>query len=596
MKSKFQEQQIRERATSQSFSRGESYYENGAIFDTVRRGNEIEGRCEGSAAEPYYVNVTLDDNGNIAGAWCTCEYSFEGDCKHIVALLLTYAREPQLFEEFAPVQDTLQERSKEELITLIHKMVGRYPDLKNLVDRPVVRATSKVEPVDVTPYQRELRRAISNFNHRGDSSAERAIEFAADAAHDFANAGQWKNAGAIYRTILEEFVGQGDYPADDEGELMWALHSVVAAVVACLEQTEISADDHERRALIEQLTAAYIWNIELGGYGLGDGILPDAILQHIRPEDIPDIRARAQAAQKRKQQNDFGRWGVEALERFQIELDALDSTDPEETLQRLREQGLYRLVFEKLISMGRIDEAIQVVSQHVTNSYERLLALPRLEEVGRSADAVRLANESLRAGFDYHMANWLDHHYQTSGSRNDLFELRLLCMQQQSSVGHYVALKEAAEAIDVWARVRPDILKDLEQKKEYAVLAQIYLHDEEWDAAWEMVDHIAAESRTRRDAWGWGWVGQPGIDLEVADKSKEARPHKALPVFSKYARRQIEGRSRGHYHQAAAYLSVVRDLYQKIGDENSWRELIQGIREEFRRLRALQDELNQAGL
>lgn len=86
------------------------------------------------------------------------------------------------------------------------------------------------------------------------------------------------------------------------------------------------------------------------------------------------------------------------------------------------------------------------------------------------------------------------------------------------------------------------------------------------------------------------------LDLEVAERSRQARPQKAIPVYVDYARREIGRRSRGNYAQAAAYLAVVRDLYRQLGDEETWRKLIGGIREEFRRLPALQDELNQAGL
>ncbi len=47
-------------------------------------------------------------------------------------------------------------------------------------------------------------------------------------------------------------------------------------------------------------------------------------------------------------------------------------------------------------------------------------------------------------------------------------------------------------------------------------------------------------------------------------------------------RREIEGRQRTHYAQAAQYLSIVRDLYWQLGDEKAGVDLISGIRDEFR--------------
>jgi len=72
-------QQIRAHASEQSFSRGENYYNTGAVSDTIRRGDEIEARCHGSYPEPYRVWARLDVSG-IAATRC--------NCKHIVAVLL----------------------------------------------------------------------------------------------------------------------------------------------------------------------------------------------------------------------------------------------------------------------------------------------------------------------------------------------------------------------------------------------------------------------------------------------------------------------------------------------------------------------------
>jgi uncharacterized Zn finger protein len=130
----------------------------------------------------------------------------------------------------------------------------------------------------------------------------------------------------------------------------------------------------------------------------------------------------------------------------------------------------------------------------------------------------------------------------------------------------------------------------LEQKREYAVLTQVYLHDEEWDAAWEMLERASQQSS--RPIWGWGST----LDLEVAQKSQHARPQRAIPVFVKYARQEIAAKNRQHYAQAAVYLTWVRDLYREINEDESWQKLIASIRAEYPKLRALQDELNQAGL
>lgn len=75
-----------------------------------------------------------------------------------------------------------------------------------------------------------------------------------------------------------------------------------------------------------------------------------------------------------------------------------------------------------------------------------------------------------------------------------------------------------------------------------------------------------------------------------------ARPAKALPVYLKYVRKSIDERNRDSYRRAAEYLAIARELYLKLDDSASWSALIQEIRTEFKRLPALQDELDKAGL
>jgi uncharacterized Zn finger protein len=146
-------QQIHARASEQSFSRGENYYNTGAVSDTVRRGDEIEARCHGSYPEPYRVWARLDASG-IAATRCNCEYDWGGDCKHIVAVLLKYLHQPDQFEARQTLQAALLNRSKEDLVDIIMLMVNRYPDLQDIVDSPTPNeiATGTV-PLDTLNFR-----------------------------------------------------------------------------------------------------------------------------------------------------------------------------------------------------------------------------------------------------------------------------------------------------------------------------------------------------------------------------------------------------------------------------------------------------------
>src|SRR5258708_25059622 len=155
---------------------------------------------------------------------------------------------------------------------------------------------------------------------------------------------------------------------------------------------------------------------------------------------------------------------------------------------------------------------------------------------------------------------------------------------------NYELLEQGAEKVGRWQTIRPEILDWLTRKKHFDVLTKVYLHDQEWDAAWDMLDQYRANQGLRNT---WDYVQ---LDLEVAKRSQTARPLKAIPVYVKYARWHISQKDRRQYQIAAEFLSTVRDLYLQRGDEAAWQKLISGIRAEFPNLRALHDEIKKAGL
>ena len=97
---------------------GEDYYERGAIINPIRQGLTLRAGCEGSQYEPYQVMVELDEEG-IADAYCSCPYDWGGYCKHIVALLLAWVRDPEEFALIPETDELLADKSKEELIEII---------------------------------------------------------------------------------------------------------------------------------------------------------------------------------------------------------------------------------------------------------------------------------------------------------------------------------------------------------------------------------------------------------------------------------------------------------------------------------------------
>ena len=130
--------QIRQRCTAQSFTRGTEYFHAGAIGNPVFHDWTLSAACHGTDLHPYDVSVELMPTG-IAATHCSCPYDGDsggyGDCKHIVALLLTYVHTPDIITSIDTLITTLAEKPKESLLRILSEVLKHAPDLV-----PVVRA------------------------------------------------------------------------------------------------------------------------------------------------------------------------------------------------------------------------------------------------------------------------------------------------------------------------------------------------------------------------------------------------------------------------------------------------------------------------
>lgn len=127
------EEDIQLLSTEKSFERGEDLYFSGAISGMYRKENTIFGRCEGSGAKSYELEVNF--LGIEMDAYCSCPYDWGGLCKHLVAFLLTFVNEEELFTEPVDIPTLLEPLDRENLIVLISKLLREKPDLQYWIQK-----------------------------------------------------------------------------------------------------------------------------------------------------------------------------------------------------------------------------------------------------------------------------------------------------------------------------------------------------------------------------------------------------------------------------------------------------------------------------
>ncbi len=579
-------QQIEERAYGKSFHRGEILYETDAISSPVRRGDEISTRCRGSYPEPYRVWAKFID-GEIAAVSCSCEYDWGGDCKHIVAMLLTYLHEPERFEKRETLDDELMSREKRDLVDIIEEMIVRYPDLEEIVER-ASSDNSQNRIIDLQAIRRELKGALDFYGEWMDRVAENKVYELASLGDRYAWRGDYVHAIAIYCAILEE-CNANAYPTDDEGQYIEAINTVVSRLKDALFHLDMDQHEDLRQRLLDLLVNAVIRDIDFGGIGYADEA-NEIILEIAQPADTLRIREHIRLAEERNRRKGYySHWTGEAYEYFLMALDKIDSTAPEETLKRLQAKELPYLCASVLLGLKRFEEAAGSIAK-LQSPYEFQRGLDLLVDHQQKQMAIQLAEAALEHDYDARLADWLIDLYRKHGDEKAEFDWQLNRMRRAPHINNYIGLRDAAEAVGDWRSTRPKIIGELKRKEAYAVLAQVYLQGEDWDLAWDTLGKVSE----RQDHHPSHVIYR--LDFTVAEKSRHVRPARAITIYINYARAEIDRRTRKDYASAAELLTEVRKMYRKMNDSAGWQTLIADLRREFARLPALQDELDKAGL
>jgi uncharacterized Zn finger protein len=312
------------------------------------------------------------------------------------------------------------------------------------------------------------------------------------------------------------------------------------------------------------------------------------VREHATAEDCVEIRKWITAAIKNVTGSEWSQnyhrevWG-------RLLLLFADEENVDEFLEQAGKQGLHKPVFDKLIQLGRLDDALEVARQHLTTSgWERLQAAQALYAAGREGDALAFAKAGLPDN-DLRLTEWVAEEYARRGDTASALELQLTRWQPRPSMQLYETLEQLAKKLGQWASLRPRLLAELEQGPHPTLLADIYLRDKEWDAAWAVAENVKASM----PAWTAGWGN---LRLHVAQASDKQRPEKAISVYLEASERLIQQRGRGNYQIAAGYLRRARDLLKATHRSDEWQKTIADLRQRHRNLPALQDELQKAGL
>ncbi len=576
---KLTEATVRHWVGDESFRRGERYYRDGAILHARRTGAALKAECRGSSSNVYRVQASVKD-GQIVSADCACPVGEAGRCKHIAALLLTWLNQAADFQEVEDTNTALERRSKEELVALVKQMLARAPELETLLAVPLPTGKKSQHKVNPDVYRRQVAGAfhVLDNEYGVESTIAQQIRATLAIGDGFVGQGDIANAYAVYQAVIDEVLEQYESFHDESGELGSVVQEAVAGLGQCLETDADRVEPGLREKILRALFEVYRHDVNFGGVGLSDGVL-DLILQHADAAEKKRVAEWALAALKTRAGGGWsGHWAQQAYGGFLLDLQS-DQLDDEAYLRVCRESHRLDDLVERLLALERLDEAIQEAAS--ASDYELLNLADMFVAHEQAQVAEQLMTERAKGTQDTRIFDWLTAWCEKQGDFPGALGWAAKNNAVRPSLEQYREVRRLAMAAGTWGNTHPELLADLERRKEFALLTQIHLDENAVDAALESL-----EKSLRTFPYALS-----DLRLQVARAAEATRPRDALRIYLQAAERIVKARNRGAYGDACQYLVRVRGLYRTLGEDAVWEQYLRTLKDETKRLRAFKEEM-----
>jgi tetratricopeptide (TPR) repeat protein len=386
----------------------------------------------------------------------------------------------------------------------------------------------------------------------------------------------------VYEVIIETILDNENAAlGDEDGELLKVIYDCCQGLGQCLPAV---TSPKKRIEILQILFSAYQWDtIKLGGVGATDNV-PEIFMSQATPSERTEIVKWTREIMPKGNSWSDG-YHREVLGKLLLDLEA-DTLDDEAYLRICRQTGRLNDLIDRLLILNRMDEA--EAAARTAEDYSLFKATVIFTKHKRADLAEKLVIERLQTSsdkdVDERLIEWLSDRFRGRGDLSSSLELEERLFWKYPNLEKYKKLHKLAKQLDRWDALRIQIIAKLEKKQDDNFLITLYLYEKEVGLALAMLQKVPQR---------WG---DHGLHLEVARAAKKQYPQESIRIFEQEAERFINDRNRGSYSQAAVCLREIRDIYRNLNETQLWQKLITGVRNRYKRLPALQDELNQLKL
>ena len=542
----------------------------------------LQGLHQGPMREFYRIKMTIGSSG-IEGGHCSCPVGYGGRCAHAAALLFLWLEQPELFLKVEPLISALDRHNEAELKKRLHQMMVRYPDLETLFDLPLPGTGTELKTELV---KRQVQLAMSGYDRskwRTAATVAKQLEHLLALATEYTQSNECHNALVIYEVMVHQVLAEYDSFQDEEGDFHGIINECVEGLAICLRGTLAwraydASYKTSRLRLLRTLFDVYYWDIKAGGIEMGYEA-PAIILAQSNASEKEQIVAWIEQVITVSQEE----WVHHVLRRFKLALQE-EGLHDEEFIRICYEQGFYEALVNRLLRLERIKEAKKLLRQ--VPDHELLPLIELFVHYDHTDLAEQLLRERVSHSENNALLLWLKHHNEKKG--DDLTTLQIVkqLFLRLRTFSSYQEVKLAAKKVGQWESLQVQLIEELTDSEEFALLTEIYLSENDIDQALLYLSKIGG---------GFQWGGAD-LSIEVARTIEMIRPRAAINLYLSKINSLIKRRGRENYALAASYLKRIRKLYIDLNEINRWNILIKYLRQQHRHTVALIDELEKGRL
>lgn len=349
---------------------------------------------------------------------------------------------------------------------------------------------------------------------------------------------------------------------DDDGHVQRVLRECMRSFVECVKNEPESPDLSGR--VIQRLFDTFCYGLDhtvdwmtetVGHLALKE--LPLPLRQH--------LASRFEGASEGKEGKESDVESRRAsLRQMALEL-RRESLSDEEYLELARSLGQGDVVLDRLLEVGRVDEAMA----EAEGKLGPLQLASLLKSHGFVEQAIMEATAGLRGPAPEGALEWLLEHAESVGDTERIIEYSMKLFQLTHWERHFFRTKELAQQGRIWAELRDEMLKHLSARGvSDAVRVKVYLSE-------GMLQEALASLKQSRG----------GVDVELrlrlADACEADRPEETIRLLRKTIDEWVPaGRN---YEEAAALMKRLRCIYDRLDLLEEWSDYYSSTRKKHNR-------------